>query len=207
MATSTVRFLSGKETLDGRYTAASASDRAVIVTHPHPLYGGDMNNSVVSAIAAAYQQCGFSVLRFNFRGVGASTGTYGEGIGEQEDVTAAVDFVRQKGISRIHLSGYSFGAWVNAATLSAGFGSRVEALTLVAPPAAVMPFPEDLRLPMLSGIIAGEQDDIAPPDLIRKLAVRWNPEARLEVIPGADHFFAGFLDAVTLELVEILGRI
>ncbi|MDL2268511.1 alpha/beta hydrolase [Desulfosarcina sp. OttesenSCG-928-A07] len=202
MKPSFVRFLSGNETLDGRYTAAPASDRAVIVTHPHPLYGGDMNNSVVSAIATAYQQCGFSVLRFNFRGVGASTGTYGEGIGEQEDVAAAVDFVRQKGISRIHLSGYSFGAWVNAATLSAGSGFGVEALTLVAPPAAVMPFPEDLRLPMLSGIIAGEQDDIAPPDLIRKLAVRWNPEARLEVIPGADHFFAGFLDAVTARVSE-----
>jgi len=87
---------------------------AVVITHPHPLYGGDMDNPVVESVARAYAEKGMATLRFNFRGVGRSQGRYDEGMGEQEDVTGAVAHVRELGAGSVDLAGYSFGAWVNA---------------------------------------------------------------------------------------------
>ena len=86
--------------------------RGVVITHPHPLYGGDMQNNVVGAISLACQKIGFTTLKFNFRGVGGSQGNYDDGNGEQEDVRAAVAYLADTGIRQIDLAGYSFGAWV-----------------------------------------------------------------------------------------------
>jgi alpha/beta superfamily hydrolase len=88
------------------------SDRGVVITHPHPLYGGDMFNNVVEAIVQAYQEKGHSTLRFNFRGVGQSEGAYDNGIGEQENVRAALEYLSLLGTMSIDLAGYSFGAWI-----------------------------------------------------------------------------------------------
>ena len=90
------------------------SDKGVVISHPHPLYGGDMHNNVVSAIQRAFQNKGYTTLRFNFRGVGRSGGRYAKGIGEQKDVQSALALLEEMGIAKIHLAGYSFGAWVNA---------------------------------------------------------------------------------------------
>ena len=172
-----------------------SSTQGAVITHPHPLYGGDMSNPVVEAITDAYRQKGFTTLRFNFRGTGNSTGTHDQGIGEQTDVTAAVDFLRNDGLSRIHLSGYSFGAWVNAMAVQNHL--MVEDLTMVAPPVAFITFAADIRLPMLSTVVAGSRDEFAPPEIIRPLLTSWNRDAAMEIIEGADHFFYGYLDAVT----------
>ncbi len=178
-------------------------ERAVVVTHPHPLYGGDMENDVVTAIAAAYQQAGCTTLRFNFRGVGRSEGRYSEGVGEQEDVCAAVAVLRERGYAQVELSGYSFGTWVNA--LCAGTRLPGIRMTMVAPPAAFMDFGEVAHLPGLEAVVTGSRDDIAPPDMLQRLTAHWNPEARLEILAGADHFFFGYREALIARLAGLLN--
>ncbi len=189
-----VSIASDGSTLEGLMQRGRSTEGAV-VTHPHPLYGGDMRSPVVEAITNAYRHNECTTLRFNFRGTGGSTGVHDEGVGEQADVLAAVDFLRSLGLSRIHLSGYSFGAWVNAMTLHAR--PVVDTLTMVAPPVAFIPFTAGIRLPMLSTVVAGSHDEFAPPDIIRPLLQTWNRAAAMEIIDGADHFFFGHLDTIT----------
>lgn len=110
-----VFFLSGGHRLEGLYTPGT-DEKGVVVTHPHPLYGGDMNNPVVATVANAYRRRGYGTLRFNFRGVGLSKGHHDDGNGEQADVRAAAAWMAEKGMTCLHLAGYSFGAWVNALT-------------------------------------------------------------------------------------------
>ena len=192
-----VTVASHKAVLEG-LIHRSHSAMGVVITHPHPLYGGDMYNPVVEAIESAYRKEGFTTLRFNFRGTGSSTGRHDQGVGEQADVIAAVDYLRKTGLSSIHLSGYSFGAWVNAMALQNNLA--VEALTMVAPPVAFIEFAADIRLPHLATVVAGSRDEFAPPDLIRPQMTRWNRDATLKIIGGADHFFFGHLDAVARRL-------
>ena len=196
-------IICGNLTLEGLYHGSQGS-HGVVITHPHPQYGGDMANPVVAAIAAAYQQQGFTTLRFNFRGTGQSDGHFAHGIGEQDDVKAAVSFLRSEGVALTHLSGYSFGAWVNAMTVQGGM--TIEGMTMVAPPVAFIAFDDAVCLPMLSVVVAGSRDDVAPPHQIRTTMKQWNPTARLEIINGADHFFFGFLDQVTRSLVQELQQ-
>ena len=196
-----VRFASGAIELEGLYCEGQNA-AAVAITHPHPLYGGDMLNPVVEAIATAYQRCGFATLRFNFRGTGNSTGTHDQGEGEKDDVRAALDFLHNRNFADVHLSGYSFGAWVNALAMQSGLD--VPATTMVAPPVAFIEFPEMIRLPALVRIIAGSEDEIAPPALIEPQMQLWNPSTRMDVIHGADHFFFGFLDDVSRLLIDVI---
>ena len=202
MKEANIRFRSGEWELEGLYRGGHPT-HGVVITHPHPLYGGDMFNPVVAAIATAYGKCGFATLRFNFRGTGKSAGRYAGGIGEQVDVAGAVEFMKGEGLKKIHLSGYSFGAWVNAMALHNGLA--VQGMTMVAPPVAFIDFEEGIRLPNLSSVVAGGRDEIAPPALIRSLMGQWNPDARIDIIDGADHFFFGFLDEVTRRLVQCLS--
>lgn len=196
-----IHFRSGDWQIQGLYHGGT-STKGVVITHPHPLYGGDMFNPVVEAIAAAYRQSGYATLRFNFRGTGKSSGDFDEGIGEQTDVAGAVDFLKGEGLKMIHLSGYSFGAWVNAMALQGALS--VQALTMVAPPVAFIDFKDGNYLPMLAAVVAGSRDEIAPPDLILPLMDQWNPDARIEIIDGADHFFFGFLDDVKHRLAQFV---
>jgi alpha/beta superfamily hydrolase len=106
-------FSSGAFTIEGLLDKNSETN-GVIITHPHPLYGGNMHNNVVISITNTYQKMGYTTLRFNFRGVGNSQGSYGDGVGEQEDVRAAISYLTDSSINQIDLAGYSFGAWVNA---------------------------------------------------------------------------------------------
>ena len=111
-------FLSVREppVSKGFMTAVQGTMGAVI-SHPHPLMGGDMRNPVVEILAESLFAGGLSTLRFNFRGVGMSEGVFDEGRGEQEDVLAAVTYLERQGIREIVLAGYSFGAWVNAGVI------------------------------------------------------------------------------------------
>ncbi len=163
----------------------------VVVTHPHPLYGGDMGNPVVLAVCRAFRRKGFSTLRFNFRGVGGSGGRHGHGVGEREDVHAAGAWMAKLGLEEIDVAGYSFGAWVNT---SAGRGFR--RMVMVSLPLAFMDFGPPAPLPNLQLIVTGGRDEIAPPDLIERVRRTWSPAAAFEVLPGADHFFSGCLEAL-----------
>ena len=200
METSTV-FISGGYEIEGRLTEGSQPG-AVVITHPHPLYGGDMHNNVVDTVSYAYQKNGYTTLRFNFRGVGGSQGSYSDGIGEQEDVRAAVSYLAHIGARQIDLAGYSFGAWVNA--LSVKNGLRVANMIMVSPPVAFIDFKSISELGGLRLIVTGSRDDIAPADMVEKLYPAWNPNAKFEVIHGADHFYGGYQDKLEAVLADFL---
>jgi len=196
-----IRFMSDGYEIEGRLEKSSLQ-RGVVITHPHPLYGGDMHNNVVAAIARVYRQKGYTALRFNFRGVGNSQGSYGDGIGEQEDVRAAVSYLADLGIGQIDLAGYSFGAWVNA--LAIRDETLLANMIMVSPPVAFIDFGSISGLGSLRLIVTGSRDDIAPPDRIKKSYAAWNAAARFEVISGADHFYAGYLDKLEAILATYL---
>jgi alpha/beta superfamily hydrolase len=164
--------------------------RGVVVTHPHPVYGGQMDNRVVMAIAKVYQGMGWTTLRFNFRGVGGSEGGYDHGRGEQEDLQGAIDFMTSRGIQEIDLSGYSFGAWI-ICRWAQQRGGKDHRIILVSPPVAFTDFTGIGPIPGLQGVITGEKDEIAPAGMIAASLPRWNPQAALLVLDSADHFYAG----------------
>ena len=164
-----------------------------------------MHNPVVQTIMEAYQQQGYTTLRFNFRGVEGSQGSYGEGVGEQTDVLAAINFLEQNGFGPIELSGYSFGTWVNA-HVTADHNPAMP-MSMVSPPAAFMDFRAVQQLPGLTTAFTGSRDDIAPPETLRKLVELWNPNANLEIIAGADHFYLDQLDALTAALGQALSAV
>jgi alpha/beta superfamily hydrolase len=177
--------------------------RAALVSHPHPLYGGDMYNHVVAAIAVAYRAAGVTTLRFNFRGIGQRE-DYDQAEGGKADVSAALAYLQGIGKSEIDLAGYSFGAWINAIGLE-GFDS-VSRLILVSPPVGLMDFSALKPNDRLKLVITGAQDSMAPAAELNTLVPRWNPRARLEVIAGADHFYFRYADAIRAIIADFIGR-
>ena len=186
-----ITFMSDIYQLEGLFKRGT-SGKGVVITHPHPLYGGDMHNAVVTTMMQVYQNHDYTTLRFNFRGAGNSQGTYADGLGEQEDVRAALAHLENFGIRNLNLAGYSFGAWVNAHLTCRD--DDIEAMVMVSPPAAFMDFGAIASLDCLNLIITGSSDEIAPPGLINQLIPKWNPQARFEIIEGADHFYGGYLE-------------
>ncbi len=177
--------------LDGRLALLREARGGVVLCHPHPLHGGDMDNPVVIRASEVARQAGLSTLRFNFRGVGRSGGTHDDGRGEREDVGAAVALLaaRLEDDSPVGVVGYSFGAWVAARTAQSG---TIAFLVLIAPPLHLYAFDflKDRALPVL--LAAGTRDPYCPaPDLGRLAGLVPGAEERL--IEGADHFFFGKL--------------
>jgi alpha/beta superfamily hydrolase len=172
-------------------------EKGMVVSHPHPLYGGTMHNNVVRAVAHAYQEEGYSTLRFNFRGVEKSEGEFGNGIGEQGDVKAALKTLDKKSMD---LAGYSFGAWVNALGL-ARF-EEAERLILISPPVSVIDFGFLTYSPRIELVICGSRDEIAEYRKVENMLPKWNDKATLRVIDGADHFYSGYEE----ELADIIGE-
>lgn len=181
----------------------SDGEKAMLVTHPHPLYGGDMHNNVVESAVLAYKQHDYTTLRFNFRGVGRSGGSYADGIGEQEDVRAALDYLHKMGKTSIDLAGYSFGAWVNALGLD-GF-VHAERMIMISPPVGFMDFSFLEDRSKIRLVITGSADDIADPAMIKEMIPRWNPELIFEIIRGADHFYSGKTGEIEAILESFLG--
>ena len=203
-STTRVTFLSDQIEIEGLLEEAS-SNRGAVITHPHPLYGGDMNNHVVEKVHQAFRHRGYTTLRFNFRGTGLSQGHYDDGIGEQIDLTAAVEFLLERGCDRIHLAGYSFGAWVIALTCQKkGWSWPV---TLISPPVGFIDFDDVGRLSGLELVITGSDDDIAPPDAIRRMLPTWNPAAHFEIIDGSDHFYGGYFQQLYNVIDQHLDRV
>ena len=178
----------GEISLEARFIPG-AVPAGVVITHPHPLYGGSMNNNVVWTAARAFGDRGWSTLRFNFRGVGQSTGVYGEGLGEVEDAICAVAFLASRVTGSCFLVGYSFGAWVSARALLTGL--KVAGAVLIAPPIAFMDLAFLPQTPGLSLIVVGDQDDLCPLADLENLCRDRQPPVDLRVVSGADHFFGG----------------
>jgi alpha/beta superfamily hydrolase len=181
-------------TLEARYTPGIRT-RSAIICHPHPMYGGSMDNNVVITLQGVFQGLGWGTLRFNFRGVGQSTGTYADGIGEQEDLLAASRTLRaeQEELSAMCLAGYSYGAWVALGAIRQGL--QQDALILVSPPVDFLQF-DGLTLPPPPRLVTlGDKDAYCAVSSLRtwlKIAEQQKEPAQVEIIPGADHFYRGY---------------
>ena len=184
--------------LDARLAAPQGARAGVVICHPHPLYGGDMDSGVVIAAAEACARRNIATLRFNFRGVGASTGQHDDGRGEQEDARAALSDMRRRlpGVA-VALAGYSFGA-VIATTVAQKTG--VAGLALIAPPLRLTALPAPAAVLGPVAVIVGAEDQYCPPAALESLREAL-PQATVTVLEGADHFFFGSLDALA-EVVD-----
>lgn len=188
-----VTFSAHKIRLVGRLHEGH-DQKGAIITHPHPLYGGDMDNTIVTTLADAYQKAGWSTLRFNFRGTGQSQGDFDDGIGEQEDLQGAIDFLQATGVQQVQLAGYSFGAWVLACWSQQGNPQRYP-LFMVSPPVAFIEFPIG-PLPGLQAVFTGRNDELAPPKHIHAHLAQWHPGATLTIIEKTDHFFGDQIEVL-----------
>ena len=171
---------------------------AVVVCHPHPLYGGDMTNNVVVAICEALLHSSIAVLRFNFRGVGQSRGSFGGGIAEQEDLRAALQYIRSSpdvDSRKIGLAGYSFGA---AMVLSAALGDEeMHYLALVSPMTSDATFEQLQRFDGSKLVIIGESDTMLPVSWYQHYSGEGSGILQCDVVPGADHFWFGHEGEIT----------
>lgn len=194
--------------LEARVAVPAGATTGLVACHPHPLYGGDMENPVVVRMVEVAAEAGLATCRFNFRGVGRSTGEHGGGQAEQDDVRAALGQLQatlgQGG--RLVLAGYSFGASVSAAVAPT---VPLAGLALIAPALAMTgegPFAPlaGLGAPVL--IAAGSRDSYCPLEALHALAARL-PGAEARVIEGADHFFFGKLAPLGQALGAWLARL
>jgi len=177
--------------LEARLAVPDGARAGLVVCHPHPLYGGDMDNPVVVRTAEVAQGLGVATLRFNFRGVGGSTGKHGGGEAEQDDILTALAALAER-VPRgdaVGLAGYSFGAWVSARVVAAG--TAVPALALLAPPLGMRDLDFLARVPDPTLLVAGTRDQYCPVEALRELGRRLGTEP--EIIEGAEHFFFGKL--------------
>jgi len=180
----------------------------VVLCHPHPQYGGDMNHPVLTTALEAASQEGFSTLRFNFRGVGGSEGSYGEGIGEREDVKAAAEYLYfrlKDDHAPLILMGYSFGIW-------AGFpvaieDERFKGMVAVAPPLEIYNFEFLMGCQKKKLFIAGDRDFFCPPSMLKAWYQRIEEPKSLVIIPGADHFFLFHTHSLIQPLKEFFRKI
>jgi len=173
---------------------------AAIVCHPHPQYGGTMHNKVVFHAAKAFGELGWPVLRFNFRGVGASTGSYGEGIGELEDARAALDFL---GRDRVVMAGFSFGSRV-ALTVGAS-DERATALCGIGVPVSTGGLDDVQASTKPKLFVQGRLDEHGPPEAMEPWFQTVAEPKRLDWIEGADHFFAGFEEPLKAAIISYFG--
>ena len=173
--------------------AAARADLAGLVCHPHPLYGGTLHNKVVHHTARALQELGLAVLRFNFRGAGASQGKHDEGRGEADDVRAALDWLTEKlPEAGAVLAGFSFGAWVG---LRVGCSDeRVRALLGVGLPAdnSDLSYLAACSKPKL--FVQGTRDQLGSQPAVEAVVGQAAAPKKLVWIEGADHFFTGHLE-------------
>lgn len=162
-----------------------------VIAHPHPLFGGTMDNKVVQTLARAFVQCGWTAVRFNFRGVGASGGEHDHGKGEVDDMLAVVAATAAQG--PLALAGFSFGAHVASHAVQALWASRdVQKVVLVGTAASrfqVAPLPDGSHDRVL--VVHGEQDDTVPLAAVMDWA---RPQTLpVTVVPAGGHFFHGQL--------------
>ncbi|MBV9523394.1 MAG: alpha/beta hydrolase [Alphaproteobacteria bacterium] len=185
--------------IEGRYHHCKAPNAPIaLLLHPHPQHGGTMNNKVVYSLYHAFVRCGFSALRFNFRGVGRSQGTFDRGEGELSDAASALDWLQgyNANASACWIGGFSFGAWIGMQLLMRR--PEIDGFISVAPPANLYDFSFLAPCPSSGLILHGDQDTIvsleAAQKLVNKLSHQRDIKIDYRIISGADHFFQNHLD-------------
>ena len=186
--------------LEALVNAPAASPRGIaLVCHPHPLQGGTLDNKVVQTLAKAFFALRYVAVRFNFRGVGRSAGTFDEGIGETEDALAVLDYARRRygKALPVALAGFSFGSYVQTRVAQR---VRAERLVLVGP--AVRRFPVQ-EVPADTLVVHGEEDDVVP--LADVFAWARPQQLPIVVFPGCGHFFHGRLPQLARVVTSFLA--
>jgi alpha/beta superfamily hydrolase len=189
--------------LEAEWNAPPEPVAVAVLCHPHPAYGGTMRSIVTSALFAALPAGGIAALRFNFRGVEGSAGSYSEGLSEPLDVVAAIDAAAAACSAPCVLAGWSFGADMALAVTD----ERVAAWALTAPPLRFRPpdsYAAVARDPRAKLFVLAEHDEFRAPAEIEAAVSGWE-NTRTEIVPGASHFFVGRTDRVvdlTVEFVQ-----
>lgn len=181
----------------------SQRNTTAVICHPHPLFGGTMNNKVVTTMARAFKDLGLRTVRFNFRGVGKSEGSHANGIGEIEDLKTIINWVKQvKPEDDLWLAGFSFGGFI-AGTVATQI--PVKQLVTIAP--QVSRFIEAKTPPITVPwvLVQGEEDEVISPQETYAWIDTLDPKPVLIRISGASHFFHGKLMVLRQELDRILG--
>lgn len=188
-------FISGPEgRIEGRYHHNETKGAPIaVVLHPHPLYGGTMNNKIAYALYQSFVRAGFSTVRFNFRGVGKSQGKFDDGMGELADAATALDWIQQQNLdaSTCWIGGFSFGAWIAMQLIMRR--PEIEGFISVSPPANLYDFSFLSPCPAAGLITMGDRDDIVSEEAVSKLATKLAGQkgANIEykLFPGADHYY------------------
>ncbi len=189
-----VTFPGPEGRLEGRYQPSKIKDAPIaLVLHPHPQYGGTMNNKVVYNLYYALHDLGFSVLRFNFRGVGRSQGEYDQGAGELSDAASALDYLQamNPGAPQCWVAGFSFGAWIGMQLLMRR--PEIVGFVSVSPPANMYDFSFLAPCPASGLIVNGVNDRVAPQEDVARLVAKLRTQKGVvishETIEGANHFY------------------
>lgn len=185
--------------LEGRYHQAEKKDAPVaLVLHPHPLYGGTMNNKITYMLYKNFAKAGFSVLRFNFRGVGRSQGKFDDGLGEMADAATALDYIQSQNEDGFTcwIAGFSFGSWIALQLLMRR--PEIEGFICVSPPANMYDFGFLSPCPADGLVTQGDRDDIVDEESVSKLVGKLESQKGLkvdyQVMSGADHYYRNNID-------------
>ena len=206
MSQSAISIISKNLSLEGVLATPndlSSAYPGVVVCHPHPLFGGDMNNQVVLEVCGALVAAGFATLRFNFRGVGNSQGEHTKGEREPQDVYSALDFLGHwTGVDRrrLGLAGYSFGAAVILSHLSRY--KKVKTFALISPPLSAIKSPiivEDNRAKLF---IVGDRDRLVQAPSLKEALCALPQPSEYHLVPGADHSWRGHENEVALGVAQ-----
>ena len=197
--------------IEGRFHPQKHSDAPVaIILHPHPEYSGTMNNKVVYNLHYSFHRMGFSCLRFNFRGVGRSEGTFDQGVGELSDATSALDFLQSQvpNARACWVVGFSFGAWIGMQLLMRR--PEVTGFVSVSPPANTNDFSFLAPCPSSGLFINGEVDRVVPPQAVTELANKLQQQKGIvithQTISNANHFFDQGMEPMIEEVEKYVSR-
>jgi uncharacterized protein len=198
--------------LEGRYHHSKRTGASIaLVLHPHPRHGGSMNNRIVFALYQQFQRRGFSVLRFNFRGVGRSQGVFDNGLGALSDGASALDWVESfnPNAAECWVAGYSYGALIGMQLMMRR--PEIHRFIAVAPPAGNEDFSFLAPCPASGLIVNGDRDDVIPPEAVTKLAKKLSSQKNIEIehksIGGADHLFNDRMDALDAVVSAYMDRV
>jgi alpha/beta superfamily hydrolase len=198
--------------LEAKYYQQTDSKKAPIILflHPHPQYGGTMNNKVVHTLYKTFADNGFNVLRFNFRGVGRSEGRYDNGDGELSDAAAALDWFQANNpfSAQCWIAGFSFGAWIAMQLLMRR--PELSKFVVVSPPVNLYDFSFLAPCPTSGKIIQGTKDNIVHCQdvlgLSERLLTQKNIDVECQLIEEADHYFAGYLTQLSKIAEEYIKK-
>jgi len=200
-----VIFAGPEGRLEGRYHHSETPRAPIaVILHPHPQHGGTMNNKVVYNLYYIFVKKGFSVLRFNFRGVGRSQGDFDNGMGELSDAASALDWLQSvnPNAASCWVAGFSFGAWIGMQLLMRR--PEIEGFISIAPPANMYDFTFLAPCPSSGLILQGTDDDVVPEPVVEKLANKLKLQKNIVIdyhlVKGANHFYKDHMDVLVQDV-------